>query len=443
MPLVGAAGIAIVLSSYRQAQLSRGKGELDSAIARIRESGEPLTAEELEAKYTIPEGEEDLTELYVAALAGCKLDLEAAGNLPFVGSGDDVPLPPEIWPQLVQAETYLQQYETSLDQLNAAGRLRGSVRYPNDQENAWRRLRDAQQLLALQRNCRLHRRDFEGAADTIIGMYRLLETLRHHPSTVAQLVRGACQGIAEAQLISTLQDASFPADQIKRIQECIATCDWSRAPYLAALSDRSFAYQNMQKPLESLYATGKHAPDFHVSRHLVLLRDNPADCALVLGIYSDCVDNAQEPMPAAISGYQSIESRIVALHRERATPVKPGQQPPVTSQNAILPLLGNPSLLSLVRPMTTQRASIAVLALERYRRARGEIPESLSDLVPDYLDAVPTDPVNDFPLRFITHARGYTVYGVGMDQRDNVGDVEYGQGHMPTDVGLFVPAASP
>src|SRR5262249_41434864 len=46
------------------------------------------------------------------------------------------------------------------------------------------------------------------------------------------------------------------------------------------------------------------------------------------------------------------------------------------------------------------RCTVRAIACERYRLANGRWPASLEELVPRFLDVVPSDPYNDEPLRF-------------------------------------------
>lgn len=85
---------------------------------------------------------------------------------------------------------------------------------------------------------------------------------------------------------------------------------------------------------------------------------------------------------------------------------------------------------------------MAILAIERFRRERGQLPDTLDDLVPDYLAAVPEDPCNGYPMRMVKRNGGYAVYGVGSDLVDNVGDVESKEQHSATDDGLFVASSA-
>jgi hypothetical protein len=61
-------------------------------------------------------------------------------------------------------------------------------------------------------------------------------------------------------------------------------------------------------------------------------------------------------------------------------------------------------------------ATRVMLALRAYQIERGELPQTLEALVPDYLDAVPLDDFDGEPLRYSRERR--VVYSVGTDLRD-------------------------
>ena len=79
----------------------------------------------------------------------------------------------------------------------------------------------------------------------------------------------------------------------------------------------------------------------------------------------------------------------------------------------------------------------ACLAAERYRQARGRWPDSLADLVPGQLAALPLDPYDGQPLRWRRLPYGIVIYSVGRDGEDNGGKLDranpYTQG---TDLGV-------
>jgi hypothetical protein len=69
------------------------------------------------------------------------------------------------------------------------------------------------------------------------------------------------------------------------------------------------------------------------------------------------------------------------------------------------------------------RVARTVLAMARYRAEHGRLPAKLEELSPAYLAAVPADPFDGKPLRLVTDARGVTVYSIGLDAKDDGGDL--------------------
>ncbi|MGQ9649354.1 MAG: hypothetical protein ACUVXJ_04525 [Phycisphaerae bacterium] len=66
--------------------------------------------------------------------------------------------------------------------------------------------------------------------------------------------------------------------------------------------------------------------------------------------------------------------------------------------------------------------TITVLAVAAYRNDHGRFPESLDELVPRYLEAVPMDPFTSQPLRYrLDTEEGYRLYSVGEDGKDDGG----------------------
>jgi hypothetical protein len=66
--------------------------------------------------------------------------------------------------------------------------------------------------------------------------------------------------------------------------------------------------------------------------------------------------------------------------------------------------------------------TVTALAVERWRLAHhGRLPASLADLVPQYLAAIPSDPYDNLPLRYRILPKGYVVYSIGPDFKDDHG----------------------
>jgi hypothetical protein len=69
------------------------------------------------------------------------------------------------------------------------------------------------------------------------------------------------------------------------------------------------------------------------------------------------------------------------------------------------------------------RMTCAALATERFRVAHANaLPDSLSQLTPQFLDAVPADPFDGQPLRYTKGSpRGFTVYSIGKNRTGDGG----------------------
>jgi hypothetical protein len=61
------------------------------------------------------------------------------------------------------------------------------------------------------------------------------------------------------------------------------------------------------------------------------------------------------------------------------------------------------------------------LALHCYYLEHGRFPPALTEVVPEYLEAVPSDPFGDGPLVYRPRGDGYDLYSVGPDGDDDGG----------------------
>ena len=67
-----------------------------------------------------------------------------------------------------------------------------------------------------------------------------------------------------------------------------------------------------------------------------------------------------------------------------------------------------------------ESAQVAI-AVEHFRLDTGKLPERLDELVPKYMEKVPIDPFDGKPLRYKRLEKGYTIYSIGEDGKDDGG----------------------
>jgi len=66
------------------------------------------------------------------------------------------------------------------------------------------------------------------------------------------------------------------------------------------------------------------------------------------------------------------------------------------------------------------------IALERYRLAHGEFPESLNTLAPQFMEKIPHDIINGQPLNYRRTDDGqFVLYSVGWNELDDGGVVVF------------------
>jgi hypothetical protein len=98
----------------------------------------------------------------------------------------------------------------------------------------------------------------------------------------------------------------------------------------------------------------------------------------------------------------------------------------------------------IAEALARARASVAAIAVARYRHDHRDLPSSLQQLVPAYLPATLTDPYTGAELSYRHDATGYKVYSVGINRKDDGGtweqhsDLQFARRGNPPDIGIAV-----
>jgi hypothetical protein len=115
---------------------------------------------------------------------------------------------------------------------------------------------------------------------------------------------------------------------------------------------------------------------------------------------------------------QELETNSAALQNTFDSPLASIRY---SMSAALIPNLTR-TTLTTVRAETFRRLTVTAIALKRYELRHGSAPETLEALVPDFIAAVPTDPMSGEPLRYRATESGWVLYSVGEDGVDNDGD---------------------
>jgi hypothetical protein len=94
-------------------------------------------------------------------------------------------------------------------------------------------------------------------------------------------------------------------------------------------------------------------------------------------------------------------------------------------EKMLLPAFGNSAKKFACAQGSVNLARTAI-ALERYRLARGEFPETLDVLAPQFIAKLPHDIINGQPLHYRLNASGqFVLYSVGWNETDDGGVVGF------------------
>lgn len=414
---------ACAFATYRLSLRSK----LNARIAAIRAAGHPVTWAELDKWYAIPEGADNAADAILNALSYCQQwEHQALEPLPLVGH---VELPSRT--EALAAETmslmseYLGDNRKALDKLHEAVADVQYCRYPMDfsagievQMSHLSDLRRGARLLQLEAISRAEKDEAELAVRSVISILRLGNSLANEPSLGSYYDQRACRQFAVLGLERIVNRTDLTDEQLIRLEEALADAERHINLLPGLVGERCLVLAAFRMSTGQLRATGYFDGDrnesplsvnLHVATFAILryagLRDKKA--ILCLDVANDCVESLRLPLERRHAVADAIEKRLGS-----------------TSRNVLL--LDNlawqfPRVIAEFDVHARLRTARAALAVQRYRLTAGELPDVLTDLVPDYLDAVPSDPYDGKDLRYEKLGSGFVVYSIGEDLRDNGG----------------------
>lgn len=439
LPVVTVVAAAVVFLAWQ----GKARREAEAKIAAIRAAGEPASGAELNGYYRLPEGTADTAGLWIeamAALSGPTFEDDAA-EIPLVGhleeEEDRVPPPGEAWEKRNAVEAFLDKYTPSLDLMHEAADKGGAARYPIDFTRGFDTYAShldcpcrASRLLTLQARTAAYRGDTPHVVRSVRTMFRLAESLRHEPTIVSQLVRYAVLGIACGQLNELPAIVELSGDDLALLAEELARIDLEPGFHASLLGERAVNID--------LFLAGD-AEELGFDRDgpgLIRVLPHHEDLCLYLDQMDAVIAAAKLPPPADRAEAEALRDGLQRTFS--ADPFAMARYPfASTAMAGLYNYVGSGSRRRTEAVCLATRVSLAV---RRHSRQHGELPKTMRHLVPEYLDAVPTDPFDGKPMRYVVEPGGYMVYSVGEDQTDDDGFVDQVGADVderPTDVGVI------
>lgn len=400
------------------------RSELRQRYRAIRAAGQPVTLEELDAYYALPAGVEDITELWVDALSRSSktVRLPEAAKLPLIGDGPAIPAWGEEWAEKDQVATFLDNHSETLTAIHQAAAADGGVRYPHDLRDGVetllphvQNLRSSLRLLTLEAHIRARNADAAGAIESLRGQFAVGRTLDGDPLLVSFLVRLAVDGGAVDNASQLLPGIEPTREQLLAIQDDLRRTDYHAELENALIGERVFGLSFFgNSNLTGLGAIQTKLLDISATGSKVKFID----------MMGEAMATSRRPWQEGMFNEPWLANW------------NPNSMNPIDQMYSVLIPELDRCFLAGGRQEASRLSLDAAIAAELYRRDHGKLPESLEDLVPDYLAAVPKDPFNGELLRYVVNENDFVIYGLGEDLNDDSGSVEEQPSGYPLDVGV-------
>jgi hypothetical protein len=399
------------------------KLRLRTRLDAIRAEGYPATCAELDAWYIIPESAENAADIFIDSFSRYEKweGEEKRKLLPVVGQAK-LPLRTEPLSEETKAliTEYLSDNQQALELLHKGAAIEHS-RYPVDLSKGFEillpdlsNIRSGAFLLKLEAVLHAENDKPEQAVDSIISAFGLARSLSKEPILVSQLVRIACQGLAISTLEHAINRTEFTNEQLIDLSQALVNVEDPCAMTRAFAGERCMGVSIFKMPaakIPSMLSISSNRPHILGALAITLYRFAglaDMDAIIYLDLMNDYMKAIQLPPQQRQEAADAVDARFSTISRIHVL------------LHVIMPALSRCATIDL-RTAAQLRTARAGLAIERYRLATGNLPDSLTDLIPTYLDAVPKDPFDGKDLRYKKLETGFVVYSIGEDGNDDGG----------------------
>jgi hypothetical protein len=292
-------------------------------------------------------------------------------------------------------------------------------------------LRTGARLLALDAICRASDKDYRGAMEDVNAMFRMVEHVSSDLPMVSQLVAMAVDGSAIDTLHHVLASGRVPPEDLAAIHlpDGMSYRTALRRAFRMEEACCLALFQQIGEGqiglMEIIAVPGGYPPA------------NPSPLRPLYRVFLLGDDIAAHTRFAAqmdrAAGLSYDRAKEVAEQLDRDLVAHPGGV-----LTALLMPAFNAALEAAARAEARRGTARVGLALYAYRARNGRLPEKLDELAPDFMAAVPCDPIDSQPLKFKRTAQGAVVYSIGPDMTDN-GGAPFDREKKTGDISFTVP----
>jgi hypothetical protein len=358
----------------------------------------------------------------------------------------------------------LSKYDSTIEELRQASQLPYS-RFPLDYESQppaaillphLAALKRCSQVIRLRAIAELQDNESQRALDDVKLSLRLIDSIRTEPFLISHLVRIAILQITLQPIYEGLAERKWSDAQLADLDSELAKLDFLSDYESAMRGERNLGIANIEflrhpntqnqilrrprlhyiAPFFSLIQelsnlSGENDENFQMDFQTLALGFGPSGW-LVQNELRIAQFDTKWYLPIVDHETQTISPAKAhavgnALDREIRH-----QTPENLLERLFMPALGSTAVKFADAQSSTDLARVAI-ALERYRLAHGEFPESLDALAPQFIAKVPHDIIGGQPLKYRREADGqFVLYSIGWNEKDDGGVVAFTKGKTPS-----------
>lgn len=403
-----------VIAAWRASVVSANNDRLRAIAAR----GEPTSLAELDKIYKAVPESQNAALLWLSGVAALEPNASNSvwSEVAFPHRGT---LPEDEHVQL--ARRLMSSNAPALAIFRQAAGLTNS-RYPVDLSEPLADLphlsevRSAANVLRMEALVALEDGDIATVVEDTDRMLAAGRSLASEPTILSQLVRFAIDSLAFQTLQYTLNRASLRDADLLRLFPSFSRADDTNSLALALIGERASFISNLSD-LGSYVAAGAAEAGIAYEPSVVQRVFHPLvgsffqrDMRFGIDALSTNIAFARLGDPQKFLSYTN--SSGIASRAKSGYYILSG---------FFLPMLEKAFTRDAIHRAQV-RAAIIALAIERFRLANGgKPPQNLLALVPAYLDRIPVDPYDGQLVRYKKTDKGYIVYCIGADGRDDGG----------------------
>jgi len=391
------------------------KRKLNIRFEAIRAAGYPVTCEELNEWYSIPYDVENSAYIILDAF-GYYQEPNNIELLPAIGQADipsrNQQIPDEMLKLISQC---ISNNQECLELLHKTAELEHG-RYPGDLSlgintplPSLSEIRKCALLLQLEAIDSTERDDSEAVIDSIKSIFGVSRSLSMEPMIISQLVRLAINSLTVSSLEYAMNRTVFSDEQLIELNREFSNAKDDSNISRAFIGERCMIIDIMENPSainpESIGID--FPPRFIIEAYEALgLADKGME--IYLDLNKELMKALELPMHLRLNELDAIETKINSIPRIY-----------FIIRN-FMPSFGRVVEIDIRNNAQLTTAQTA-LAVQRYRLHNNKLPDSLDNLVPDYLESVPLDPFDGEKIRYKKINPGFVIYSVGENLSDDGG----------------------